>query len=66
VQVLSDHETGWPGGWSDPAPGNKAENILIDGFDDMLYLSEMDRAFEKILAETARWITLKLTGLMPV
>ncbi len=47
VLILSDHGMGWPGGWSDPAPGADGSNAApltsrLDG--DNLYLSELDDA----------------------
>ena len=55
VLIMSDHGMGWPGGWSDPAPGavdpGKAPLIsVIDG--DNLFLSEIDSALAKIQQET--------------
>lgn len=47
--ILSDHGSGWPGGWSDPNPGGVgADNIaLVDGFGDNLWLMELDRTLEQ-------------------
>lgn len=47
VLILSDHGMGWPGGWSDPAPGGSDRNNAplasrLEG--DNLYLSELDAA----------------------
>lgn len=55
VLILSDHGMGWPGGWSDPAPGGRGETGIplanaIGG--DHLYLMEMDQALEEIRART--------------
>ncbi len=52
VLILSDHGTGWPGGWTDPDPENDAENMMIDGFDDMLYLPELESAYAAIIENT--------------
>ena len=52
ILILSDHGTGWPGGWTDGDLESKPENILIDGWDDMLYLNEIDDAFAKIQKQT--------------
>lgn len=50
--ILSDHGTGWPGGWTDEDVKSKAKDILIDGFDDMLYLNEMVDALSSIQEQT--------------
>ncbi|MHC1783102.1 MAG: clostripain-related cysteine peptidase [Anaerolineaceae bacterium] len=52
VLILSDHGTGWPGGWTDPDPENDYDNIMVDGFDDMLYLQELDNAYAAIIENT--------------
>lgn len=52
VLILSDHGTGWPGGWTDPAPANLAKNALVSGFDDMLFLQELDAAYAQIIENT--------------
>ncbi|NMB54679.1 MAG: hypothetical protein GYA15_08245 [Leptolinea sp.] len=52
VLILSDHGTGWPGGWTDGDMESEPENIQIDGFDDMLYLNELDDAFTSITKKT--------------
>lgn len=52
VLILSDHGTGWPGGWTDGDVESKPKDILIDGWNDMLYLNEMDDAFAKIQKKT--------------
>jgi hypothetical protein len=48
--VLSDHGLGWPGGWSDPAPGGRdaSQAPLAEQLDDQLYLMELDQALEEI------------------
>lgn len=52
ILILSDHGTGWPGGWTDGDMESEPENIQIDGFDDMLYLNELDETFAKIKSQT--------------
>ena len=52
--ILSDHGMGWPGGWSDPAPGGRGDpNIpLASRLGDELYLMELDDALAEIRAQT--------------
>ncbi|KPL71986.1 hypothetical protein ADN00_15895 [Ornatilinea apprima] len=50
--ILSDHGTGWPGGWSDPEPANDPDAMLVDGFDDMLYLNEITAVLAEVQAQT--------------
>ncbi len=54
VLIMSDHGMGWPGGWSDPAPGGSADNNtpLAQALGDELYLMELDAALEEIRATT--------------
>ncbi|MBE0685275.1 MAG: hypothetical protein IH585_04675, partial [Anaerolineaceae bacterium] len=55
VLILSDHGMGWPGGWTDPAPGGRDSGSapLIQQLpDDAIYLSELDRALADIQANT--------------
>jgi hypothetical protein len=54
VLIMSDHGMGWPGGWSDPAPGGQGDpNIpLASRLGDELYLMELDQALEEIRAQT--------------
>ena len=55
VLVLSDHGMGWPGGWSDPAPGgtDPGRAPLISALDgDNLFLSEIDQALGQIRQQT--------------
>jgi clostripain len=52
VLILSDHGSGWPGGWSDNDSDSHPDDIQIDGFDDMIYLNEMDEAFAAITEKT--------------
>ncbi|MFZ1554488.1 MAG: clostripain-related cysteine peptidase, partial [Anaerolineae bacterium] len=44
--ILSDHGSGWPGGFSDPAPGGQGRDklALAEEMDDNLWLMEMDTA----------------------
>jgi clostripain len=48
VLILSDHGTGWPGGWTDGDVESNPKDILIDGWNDMLYLNELDDTFAAI------------------
>ena len=55
VLLLSDHGMGWPGGWSDPAPGGSDPSraplaSALDG--DFLFLSEIDQALTEIRNQT--------------
>jgi hypothetical protein len=52
--ILSDHGMGWPGGWSDPAPGGSgdARIPLASKLGNMLYLHELDQALETIRSST--------------
>jgi hypothetical protein len=52
--ILSDHGMGWPGGWSDPAPGGAGDPSipLASKLGDELYLMEMDQALAEIRAQT--------------
>ncbi len=55
VLVLSDHGMGWPGGWSDPAPGGRdsGQAPLISALKgDHLYLSEIDQALGEVRQQT--------------
>jgi hypothetical protein len=54
VLILSDHGMGWPGGWSDPAPGGAGDPSipLSSALGDVLYLMELDEALEEIRART--------------
>ncbi len=47
--VLSDHGTGWPGGWSDPDPGGKQSSRIpiVSAIDDNLFLNELDAALKQ-------------------
>jgi len=46
VLILSDHGMGWPGGWSDPAPGGSdpSRAPLASRLGENIYLNELDRA----------------------
>ncbi len=52
--ILSDHGSGWPGGFSDPAPGGQGKDkvALAEEMDDNLWLMELDRALEQARAKT--------------
>ena len=54
VLILSDHGMGWPGGWSDPAPGGAGDrgNPLSQVLKDQLYLHELDGALQEIRDRT--------------
>ncbi|MBN1219120.1 MAG: hypothetical protein JXM69_09330, partial [Anaerolineae bacterium] len=54
VLIMSDHGMGWPGGWTDPAPGGRGDpSIPLSGaLGDVLYLSELDDALAQIRAQT--------------
>lgn len=58
VLILSDHGMGWPGGWSDPAPGSSGGGSddgripLVATLGDELYLMELDAALAQIRQET--------------
>jgi hypothetical protein len=46
VLILSDHGLGWPGGWSDPAPGGSETSSvpIASRLGDNIYLNELDEA----------------------
>ena len=52
--ILSDHGMGWPGGWSDPAPGGSGDPSipLASRLGDKLYLMELDEALAEIRSQT--------------
>ncbi|MBA3470368.1 MAG: hypothetical protein H0T53_12070 [Herpetosiphonaceae bacterium] len=54
VLIMSDHGSGWPGGWGDSEPSTLGRHDipLAESFGDMLFLMEMGEALEAILAET--------------
>ncbi|MCK9356946.1 MAG: clostripain-related cysteine peptidase [Dehalococcoidia bacterium] len=54
VLILSDHGMGWPGGWTDPAPGGGSDTStpLQSRLSDHLYLNELDAALGDIRAST--------------
>ncbi|MBN1666025.1 MAG: hypothetical protein JW862_03025, partial [Anaerolineales bacterium] len=54
VLILSDHGMGWPGGWSDPAPGGRGDPDipLAARLGDELYLMELDQALTDIRDQT--------------
>ena len=43
VLILSDHGMGWPGGWSDPAPGGAGDrkNPLSQVVKDQLFWNDL-------------------------
>ena len=54
VLILSDHGMGWPGGWSDPAPGGYDSNNapLASRLGENIYLNELDQALQESLQST--------------
>ncbi len=54
VLILSDHGTGWPGGWSDSDSAGRGDPSipLSSVMGDQLYLNELDSALETIRART--------------
>ena len=51
VLILSDHGMGWPGGLSDPDPGQQSQSVnrnipLHAALGDQMYLDELDAALE--------------------
>ncbi|MGB9299180.1 MAG: clostripain-related cysteine peptidase, partial [Anaerolineae bacterium] len=52
--ILSDHGMGWPGGWSDAAPGGSGDRStpLSSALGDQLYLMELDGALQTIRDQT--------------
>ncbi len=52
VLILSDHGMGWPGGWSDPAPGGTKESRapLVGRLGNNMYLMELDQALAQARA----------------
>jgi hypothetical protein len=55
VLIMSDHGMGWPGGWSDPAPGGRGDPSipLASRLGDELYLMELDEALGEIRTRTS-------------
>ena len=52
VLIMSDHGMGWPGGWTDPAPGGSGrDNVALAQMGDELFLMEIDRALEEARAQ---------------
>jgi hypothetical protein len=49
VLILSDHGMGWPGGWSDPAPGGTDNSgvPLASRLGKNLYLMELDQGLQQ-------------------
>ncbi len=52
--VMSDHGSGWPGGYSDPDPGGRGDHdlLLAEYMDDNLWLLEIDAALGAALSQT--------------
>jgi hypothetical protein len=51
--ILSDHGMGWPGGWTDPAPGGRGDdNVALAAMGDELFLMELDDALQEIRDKT--------------
>ena len=49
VLIMSDHGMGWPGGWTDPAPGGRGDhNVALAELGDELFLMELDDALGEI------------------
>ncbi len=54
VLIMSDHGSGWPGGYSDYNPGGRGDHdlLLADYMDDNLWLLELDAALGTARAQT--------------
>ncbi|MGQ9599463.1 MAG: clostripain-related cysteine peptidase, partial [Anaerolineae bacterium] len=53
VLILSDHGMGWPGGWTDPAPGSRGDDsVALAAMGDHLFLMELDKALQEIRDRT--------------
>jgi hypothetical protein len=55
VLIMSDHGMGWPGGWSDPSPGDRdigSAPLIQQLREDSIYLNEMDDALAQIQRNT--------------
>ncbi|GIK71184.1 MAG: hypothetical protein BroJett021_01720 [Chloroflexota bacterium] len=57
VLILSDHGMGWPGGWSDPDPGNDRSRAsvrapIVDALGNQMFLAEIDDALARARTET--------------
>jgi hypothetical protein len=51
--ILSDHGMGWPGGWTDPAPGGRGgDDVALAEMGDELFLMELDEALQEIRDQT--------------
>jgi hypothetical protein len=60
--IMSDHGMGWPGGWSDPAPGGPGpDGMALTADGDMLLLNEMSAALGEA-AEAAGIDRFELIG----
>ena len=62
--IMSDHGSGWPGGFGDPNPGGQGEHdlYLADSMGDNLWLMEIDEALNAARAQTGNR-KLELIGL---
>jgi hypothetical protein len=54
VLIMSDHGMGWPGGWTDPAPGGRGDHnvALASTTGDQIFLMELDEALGEIRRRT--------------
>ncbi len=54
VLIMSDHGMGWPGGWTDPAPGGRGPHdvALARSTGDQIFLMELDEALAEIRRQT--------------
>ena len=54
VLIMSDHGMGWPGGWTDPAPGGRGQHnvALAQVLGDEIFLMELDDALGEIREQT--------------
>lgn len=53
VLVLSDHGSGWPGGWTDASAAEDSSTPLSEGFGDMLFLNEIEDALAQVQQQGA-------------
>jgi len=54
VLILSDHGMGWPGGFSDPAPGGRDSTrapLASALGDDQLYMMELEQTLDSVLRQ---------------
>ena len=54
VLIMSDHGMGWPGGWSDPAPGGRSDSDvpLAAQLGGHIYTMQLDEALGTLRAQT--------------